>query len=104
MELVRGEGLNTLMDREKRPWARGVEQERTLCAAEKRDVLTQAAQALEYLEKFGLIHRDFRGCNMHLAELGPGRPCLKVLDLGVMIDAGDGQQWNTNQAVQAFKR
>lgn len=64
----------------------------------------QGAQALEYLESFGLIHRDFRGCNMHLAERGFGRPRLKVLDLGVMIDADDGQQWNTNQAVQAFKR
>jgi len=108
MELVRGEGLNLLMDREKRQVLRGKSElaahERFLTAAEKRDVLTQAAQALEYLDSFGLIHRDFRGCNMHLAEPGFGRPVLKVLDLGVMIDASDGQMWNTNQAVQAFKR
>merc|ERR1719243_230614 len=41
---------------------------------------------------------------MHLAERAPAAPRLKVLDLGVMISAEDGQQWNTNQAVQAFRR
>ncbi|CAK0792320.1 unnamed protein product, partial [Prorocentrum cordatum] len=35
---------------------------------EKREVLIQAARALNYMSTFGLIHRDFRGCNMHLEE------------------------------------
>mmetsp|Transcript_38182 Transcript_38182/g.122778 ORF Transcript_38182/g.122778 Transcript_38182/m.122778 type:complete len:367 (-) Transcript_38182:69-1169(-) len=104
MELVKGECLNVLMDREKRPRSKAGAEELVLSPAEKREVLTQAAQALEYMFTFGLIHRDFRGCNMHLAERLPARPKLKVLDLGVMISAEDGQMWSTNQVVQAFQK
>eukprot|EP00913_Durusdinium_trenchii_P007531 g7076.t1 len=73
---------------------------------EKRQVLIQSARALEYLATFGLIHRDFRGCNMHLAEraVNDGECVLKVLDLGVMITGEDCHQSNTNDAVQAFRR
>jgi len=103
MELVRGEGVNPLIDRERRRVGVGAREEPPLSSLEKRDLLAQAAQALEYLCSFNLIHRDFRGCNMHVSERLPGKLSLKVLDLGVMISAEDGQQWNTNQAVQAFK-
>jgi len=55
---------------------------------------------------FSLIHRDFRGCNMHLVSRDDlqGNCVLKVLDLGVMICAEDGQDFNHNLAVQAFRR
>jgi len=101
MELALGDCLNAVMDRERYSKKGGTDQ-RILTNADKRQVLTQAAQALEYLAKFGLIHRDFRGCNMHLA--GADSLDLKVLDLGVMISSEDGMEWNTNQAVQAFRR
>ncbi|CAK0855271.1 unnamed protein product, partial [Prorocentrum cordatum] len=96
MELVRGETLQTVIDRERA----------SLPASEKRQIVVQAARALNYLARFGLIHRDFRGCNMHLVgREGQGEGCrLKVLDLGVMICAEDGQEANSNSAVQAFKR
>jgi len=104
MELVKGEALHVVIDRE---WYRsGKKAPPVLSVAEKREVVLQAARALEYLEPFGLIHRDFRGCNMHLVsrEGDQGGAQLKVLDLGVMICAEDGQELNSNEAVQAFRR
>lgn len=105
MELLKGEPLHVAIDREwikhKNPEAPPV-----LNVAEKREILLQAARALEYLAEFGLIHRDFRGCNMHLVSRAssPGGVQLKVLDFGVMICAEDGQEHNSNQAVVAFRR
>lgn len=107
MELVEGEAMHVAMDREWRaPSKHGVKDPPPMTVEEKRQVLIQAARALEYLATFGLIHRDFRGCNMHLAERAvDGAECvLKVLDLGVMITDEDWQQSNTNDAVQAFRR
>lgn len=105
VELVRGECLNTLMDREKRlTRSKGPGEDLVLSASEKREVLAQAAQALHYALSFDLLHRDFRGVNLHLEDKLPCRPKLKVLDLGIMISADDGHQVNANEAVQAFKR
>ncbi|CAJ1412908.1 unnamed protein product [Effrenium voratum] len=107
MELVEGEALHVAMDREWRlPSKHSAKDPPPMTIQEKREVLVQAARALEYLATFGLIHRDFRGCNMHLAERAEsGKDCvLKVLDLGVMITDEDWQQSNTNDAVQAFRK
>lgn len=108
MEFVKGEALHVVIDRE---WyqskKKAHENPPVMSVAEKREVLLQAARALEYLEPFGLIHRDFRGCNMHLVSRRGenGVAQLKVLDLGVMIVVEDGsQELNSNQAVQAFRR
>lgn len=107
MELVKGEALHVVIDRE---WYRSKtkpnENPPIMRVEEKREVLFQAAQALEYLQPLGLIHRDFRGCNMHLVSRRTATSAaqLKVLDLGVMICAEDGQELNSNQAVQAFRR
>ena len=92
MELVKGETLQTAMP--------------TMSRSEKREVILQCATALEYLERFSLIHRDFRGCNMHLIarENGTDQCQLKILDLGVMISAEAGMEENCNMAVQAFRR
>lgn len=107
MELVEGEPMHVAMDREWRPPSKhNTKEPPPMTVQEKRQVLIQAARALEYLATFGLIHRDFRGCNMHLAEraVDGGECVLKVLDLGVMITDEDWQQSNTNDAVQAFRR
>lgn len=107
MELCKGEALHLAMDRgreRRKPPGKPNGKPAALTAAEKREVFLKAAQALQYLCAFGLIHRDFRGCNMHFERLAAGGCALKVLDLGVMISGEDGQQWNTNGAVQAFKR
>lgn len=108
MELVKGEALHVVIDRE---WygskKKAHENPPVMCVTEKHEVLLQAARALEYLEPFGLIHRDFRGCNMHLVSRRGEKDGtqLKVLDLGVMIVVEDGsQELNSNTAVQAFRR
>eukprot|EP00928_Gymnodinium_smaydae_P047064 TRINITY_DN313_c0_g1_i1.p1 TRINITY_DN313_c0_g1~~TRINITY_DN313_c0_g1_i1.p1 ORF type:complete len:1259 (+),score=246.01 TRINITY_DN313_c0_g1_i1:155-3931(+) len=106
IELVPGESLQTAIDRDRRPASAG-DEHRAFTAAEKRKVLLDAARALEYLAAFRLIHRDFRGCNMHLVARASedGSVCrLKVLDFGIMIAADEGQESNSNAAVQAFRR
>lgn len=104
MECLRGETLQAAVDRDYRPWTSGEAKPPPLIPAEKRSILQQAASALEYLAVFGLIHRDFRGCNMLLERrLGDGDCSLKILDLGVMISSEEHQQYNPNLAVQAFR-
>eukprot|EP00931_Biecheleriopsis_adriatica_P045849 TRINITY_DN26274_c0_g1_i1.p1 TRINITY_DN26274_c0_g1~~TRINITY_DN26274_c0_g1_i1.p1 ORF type:complete len:831 (-),score=119.94 TRINITY_DN26274_c0_g1_i1:46-2496(-) len=104
MELVAGEAMHVAIDRSWRPQRNKGPLPMTM--QEKREVFLQAARALEYLATFGLIHRDFRGCNIHLEERqSETSGCrLKVLDLGVMITDEDWQQSNTNDAVQAFRK
>eukprot|EP00397_Hematodinium_sp_SG-2012_P002036 GEMP01002042.1.p1 GENE.GEMP01002042.1~~GEMP01002042.1.p1 ORF type:complete len:1011 (+),score=217.91 GEMP01002042.1:307-3339(+) len=56
---------------------------------EARQILMEAASALDYLSRFepALIHRDFRSANMLWMKAGQG-PCnyrLKVLDMGLML-------------------
>lgn len=106
MELCAGEPLHAAIDRERRRphHSNDTAEPVVLAAADKREVLLQAACALDYLSKFSLIHRDFRGCNIHINRIATGSIALKVLDLGVMIAAEDGQQWNNNPSVQAFRR
>lgn len=105
MEVAQGPALHVAIERDVRRHPPKLGDLPPLSIAEKRSVLLQCARALEYLSLFGLIHRDFRGCNMHLSGRDDTGVCqLKVLDLGVMIADEDGQQWNTNQAVQAFRR
>eukprot|EP00929_Paragymnodinium_shiwhaense_P067882 TRINITY_DN34115_c1_g1_i3.p1 TRINITY_DN34115_c1_g1~~TRINITY_DN34115_c1_g1_i3.p1 ORF type:complete len:775 (-),score=185.39 TRINITY_DN34115_c1_g1_i3:444-2768(-) len=113
MELVQGEALHLAIDRQFVGPRNSDKSDKLLSKEEKRDILLQAAKALEYLEKFGLIHRDFRGCNMHVytpssssqdGTNAAGSRKLKVLDLGIMITAHDGQVRNSNEAVKAFQR
>lgn len=107
MEMVRGEALQFIIDRERRLNPENSKHVFMLTVPEKKTLIADAAKALEYLSAFDLIHRDFRGCNMHLvpgAVKGGPRCNLKVLDLGVMICAEAGQESNNNLAVQAFKR
>ncbi|CAE8646090.1 unnamed protein product, partial [Polarella glacialis] len=114
MEMVKGEALHVAMDREwRQPTLKsakqgknGSEEPPRMSPREKREVLLQASVALEYLTSFWLMHRDFRGCNLMLAERGTeSQECkLKVLDLGVMITCEAVNVLNTNDAVQAFRR
>jgi len=73
---------------------------KTLSRGERRVISLQAASAITYLSSHGLIHRDFRGNNIHLA--GRGEHCsIKVLDLGLTIDTREDQMQNRNSAVRA---
>lgn len=67
---------------------------------EKRAIVLGCAEALVYMGRFGVIHRDFRGCNIFC--VGSGGDCrIKVIDLGFMISiAGEAQIKNPNPAVR----
>jgi len=77
-----------------------VKPEETLTVGERRIIVKQAVQALEYLARFSLIHRDFRTSNLFVARRG--KNCrLKVLDLGLAIAAIGEHKTNPNTAVKA---
>ncbi|CAK0904994.1 unnamed protein product, partial [Prorocentrum cordatum] len=89
MELALGEVLSS------------AKPEETFSAEERCAVTHQAAEALVYLGRFGLLHRDFRTANIHVARRG-GRCRIKVLDLGLLIRADPGAATSTNVAVKAL--
>jgi len=66
---------------------------------EQRAVVRQCSKALVYMERFNVIHRDFRGCNIFLLGRGP-RCQVKVIDLGFMISADPAHERNPNPAVR----
>lgn len=70
-----------------------------LDAEERRAVVRQCAEALVYMERFGVIHRDFRGCNIFVQGRGPALQ-LKVIDLGFMISSEAALARNPNPAVR----
>lgn len=66
---------------------------------EQKAVVRQCTKALVYLERFSVVHRDFRGCNIFL--VGKGARCrIKVIDLGFMVDAVKSHEHNPNPAVR----
>jgi len=77
MELVLGQTLHSILG-----WS-GEQIKRPL-SAEENLVAMQSAKALEYLESFGVAHRDFRTANLILH--GNGASCrICVLDFGHMV-------------------
>lgn len=90
MELAHGQAVTRLTNPES-----------MLDAVEQGRIVEQSSLALGYLGKYGLIHRDFRGSNMHISRRGAaGR--IKVLDLGLVINADNlALAGNPNAAVKA---
>mmetsp|Transcript_17175 Transcript_17175/g.36934 ORF Transcript_17175/g.36934 Transcript_17175/m.36934 type:complete len:476 (-) Transcript_17175:22-1449(-) len=70
-----------------------------LSTVERRAVVRQCTKALVYMERFSVIHRDFRGCNIFMVGLGP-RCSIKVIDLGFMIAADASNATNPNPAIR----
>src|SRR5262245_56954887 len=57
-----------------------------------RDVVRQAALALQYLHEHGLVHRDVKPANLLLTHTPAGEPHVKLLDLGLVcraVEAGE---------------
>ena len=71
MELLEGEDLDALLQREKR-----------LSPARAAEILTQAAKALRAAHDAGIVHRDLKPSNLFLTYPG-GDLLLKVLDFGI---------------------
>lgn len=68
MELVRGESLAALLDREGR-----------LTVAQAADLTIQVAEALDYAHSKGVIHRDLKPSNIMIGPSG----AVKVMDYGI---------------------
>eukprot|EP00929_Paragymnodinium_shiwhaense_P032641 TRINITY_DN18063_c0_g1_i2.p1 TRINITY_DN18063_c0_g1~~TRINITY_DN18063_c0_g1_i2.p1 ORF type:complete len:522 (-),score=128.95 TRINITY_DN18063_c0_g1_i2:397-1962(-) len=66
---------------------------------EKRAIVAACAKALVYMERFKVIHRDFRGCNIFCVG-GGSQTSIKVIDLGFMVSTERSQAKNPNPAVR----
>lgn len=99
MELVPGRTLHAAMG-----WSSAERRESPAIGREEKDALVeQAAEALEYLESCGLIHRDFRTTNLML--VGRGASCrISVIDLGHTIAAEDRNVRNRSAVVRCSWR
>lgn len=74
MELLEGEDLGDLLDREER-----------LSLGRTADLVAQAAKGLECAHDAGIVHRDIKPRNLFLARQG-GDEILKILDFGIAKD------------------
>lgn len=72
MELLTGEDLSALLDREQR-----------LPVATAVDYVLQACEAMAEAHVAGVIHRDLKPANLFVSKRADGRPLVKVLDFGI---------------------
>jgi serine/threonine-protein kinase len=75
MELLEGETAQEALDREKR-----------FAEARALEIILEAAQAIDYIQSRGYVHRDIKPGNIFLCKDGR----VKVLDLGFAQPMGDG--------------
>eukprot|EP00927_Polykrikos_kofoidii_P014659 TRINITY_DN16467_c0_g1_i2.p1 TRINITY_DN16467_c0_g1~~TRINITY_DN16467_c0_g1_i2.p1 ORF type:complete len:929 (-),score=168.05 TRINITY_DN16467_c0_g1_i2:191-2827(-) len=73
-----------------------------LSMSERRMALQQLATAANYLARFGLIHRDFRACNIQMCQRAPLLR-VAVLDLGVAIAAEEPLRCTSNPSICVFQ-
>jgi serine/threonine-protein kinase len=79
MELLRGESLRQLLEREGR-----LSMEQTVA------LVGQLLSALAAAHHAGVVHRDLKPDNLFVVDTGDGEPFLKVLDFGISkIRAGE---------------
>jgi tRNA A-37 threonylcarbamoyl transferase component Bud32 len=80
MELLKGESLRDLLDREPRlPWPRALH------------IARQLLRGLGHAHAQGVIHRDLKPENVHLSNDGEDPDCAKLIDFGIaMLTAGEG--------------
>jgi serine/threonine protein kinase len=80
LELLEGESLGALLERERR-----------LSVAQTADLLLQVVSAVGSAHALGIVHRDLKPDNIFLQRGGDGRTVVKVLDFGIAkVTAVDG--------------
>lgn len=72
MDLLEGEGLDRLLDRE-----------RILAPERVAAIVTQAARGLAAAHAEGVVHRDLKPANVFLTKDEEGRELVKLLDFGI---------------------
>lgn len=88
MELLTGEDLSALLDREQR-----------LPVATAVDYLLQACEAMAEAHVAGVIHRDLKPANLFVSKRADGRPLVKVLDFGISKLLSDTTSLNLTSGV-----
>ena len=84
MELVQGEDLETLIERQRQPGSVGLATEELAWGLAR-----QAASGLAHAAEQGIVHRDIKPANLLLVEppagfpLPPGMPLVKIADFGL---------------------
>ncbi|MEO8797235.1 MAG: protein kinase [Polyangiaceae bacterium] len=79
MELLRGEDLAQILEREKR-----------VSPALAARWILEACDAIGEAHVMGVVHRDLKPANLFLAETKPGERKVKVLDFGISKLIGEG--------------
>jgi eukaryotic-like serine/threonine-protein kinase len=72
MEYLKGEGLDTKLQREGR-----------IAAADVIPILEEITSALQGVHNAGIVHRDLKPGNVFLVEQSDGKPWVKLLDFGL---------------------
>ncbi|MCB9728427.1 MAG: protein kinase [Deltaproteobacteria bacterium] len=78
MELLRGETLEDLLQREA-----------PLAPARVADIMAQVAEALVEAHAQGIVHRDLKPANLFMAELSGRQDFVKLLDFGIAKVTGE---------------
>jgi len=90
MELLEGESLASLIERERRlPLVRSV------------NIGLQVADALDASHKAGIVHRDLKPENVHLGPGTDGADLVKVLDFGIAKLMGDRERSNVGHRTRS---
>ncbi len=93
MEYLEGSNLRTLLKQRTR-----------LGCDEAATYIMQACEAVAEAHALGMVHRDIKPTNLFLTYTPTGRPCVKVLDFGIvktLEDAKDGTDDATLTHTQA---
>jgi len=94
VELIAGRTLHSAMG-----WGQEQGLSPALKLEEKMIVAEQAADALDYLSAFELVHRDFRTTNLMVSGRN-AECCVRVIDLGHMVAAEEQHMRNRSAVVK----
>ncbi len=72
MDLLQGEGLDALLDRD-----------RVLSVDRVVTIVAQTARGLSAAHAEGVVHRDLKPANVFLTRDEDGNPCVKIVDFGI---------------------
>ena len=91
MELLEGEDLRQILDREG-----ALEPRRAV------DLIIQTCHALDEVHRRGLVHRDIKPGNLFVTRLADGSEWIKILDFGLVKFGGPATQGETFRPLTGY--